>query len=417
MGEKIRLYLDQAFGAGQTVPVSADQAHYLFGVMRLSEGATIGVFNGRHGEWRAEVTEAKKRGGAVTLPRTDPPAARRRPTSGFSSRRSGRRAPTSSSRRRWSLASRRDPARQPRASPTPNASAATGCRPMRSRPPSNAARPSCPRWPTSCPSTASWPAGPTDRQLVFCDEARAGTVSDPSAALTGAPAAILIGPEGGFAEEERARLTALPQAVSLSLAPASCAPTPPPWRPSRSGRPRSATGRGARHELRPPRGHAHPEPLARNADRCGRRGPRRASRHDLLRACLGHRRRRWPSPARFSPLPASSARASGAGARGRDWSRCWKGRSPTSDPSAAAAFRPTTCRGSNSIPWAAPRQAGWSRQASATACASPSTPPGPRRSSTSSRASRARHRGDAQVPRDAPGRRVTVWERARTLLH
>jgi 16S rRNA (uracil1498-N3)-methyltransferase len=63
---------------------------------------------------------------------------------------------------------------------------------------------------------ANWPA---DRQLVFCDEAKAGAANDPRTVLTGAPAAILIGPEGGFAAEERARLAALPQAVSLSLGP------------------------------------------------------------------------------------------------------------------------------------------------------------------------------------------------------
>lgn len=59
---------------------------------------------------------------------------------------------------------------------------------------------------------------PADRVLVFCDEAAA--TSDPIAALRAAPAgpvSVLIGPEGGFAPEERARL--LPRAVTLSLGP------------------------------------------------------------------------------------------------------------------------------------------------------------------------------------------------------
>jgi 16S rRNA (uracil1498-N3)-methyltransferase len=59
------------------------------------------------------------------------------------------------------------------------------------------------------------------RLLVFCDE-DAPTV-DPLAALKAAPhtvpLAVLIGPEGGFAEEERALLLARPNVVRLALGP------------------------------------------------------------------------------------------------------------------------------------------------------------------------------------------------------
>jgi 16S rRNA (uracil1498-N3)-methyltransferase len=57
------------------------------------------------------------------------------------------------------------------------------------------------------------------RRLMFCDE----TGGEPAmAALTRAgrgPWAILIGPEGGFAPEERERLRALPFATAVSLGP------------------------------------------------------------------------------------------------------------------------------------------------------------------------------------------------------
>lgn len=56
------------------------------------------------------------------------------------------------------------------------------------------------------------------RLLVFCDEAAEG--ADPIAALRAAPAGpvtVLIGPEGGFAEDERALLR--PRALTLSLGP------------------------------------------------------------------------------------------------------------------------------------------------------------------------------------------------------
>ncbi|RZK97311.1 MAG: RsmE family RNA methyltransferase, partial [Methylobacterium sp.] len=63
-----------------------------------------------------------------------------------------------------------------------------------------------------------------ERLLVFCDEDAA--IADPVAALRRAadpagpvPLAVLIGPEGGFAPEERAAILARPNSVALSLGP------------------------------------------------------------------------------------------------------------------------------------------------------------------------------------------------------
>jgi 16S rRNA (uracil1498-N3)-methyltransferase len=59
------------------------------------------------------------------------------------------------------------------------------------------------------------------RLLVFCDEA--AETANPVQALQQAAAAdgidILIGPEGGFAEEERALLLRQPKTLRLSLGP------------------------------------------------------------------------------------------------------------------------------------------------------------------------------------------------------
>ena len=60
------------------------------------------------------------------------------------------------------------------------------------------------------------------RLLVFCDEA--ADTSNPIKALQSAPVAsdgidVLIGPEGGFAEEERAILLRQPRTLQLSLGP------------------------------------------------------------------------------------------------------------------------------------------------------------------------------------------------------
>ena len=75
---KVRLYIDHPLGSGQAVPLNADQAHYLSGVMRLPAGTMIEVFNGRDGAWDAEIVTASKRGGTLALraqvaPQRDPP--------------------------------------------------------------------------------------------------------------------------------------------------------------------------------------------------------------------------------------------------------------------------------------------------------------------------------------------------------
>jgi 16S rRNA (uracil1498-N3)-methyltransferase len=58
----------------------------------------------------------------------------------------------------------------------------------------------------------SWPSG---RALLFADESG----GEPMLKNAAAPAGILIGPEGGFTDEERAAIRALPEARSVSLGP------------------------------------------------------------------------------------------------------------------------------------------------------------------------------------------------------
>ena len=75
---KVRLYIDHPLASGQAVPLNADQAHYLSGVMRLKPGDVIEVFNGHDGAWDARLVSASKRGGEVMVqdqvaPQRDPP--------------------------------------------------------------------------------------------------------------------------------------------------------------------------------------------------------------------------------------------------------------------------------------------------------------------------------------------------------
>ena len=59
---------------------------------------------------------------------------------------------------------------------------------------------------------------PTGRTLYFADE-NGGEAFAKAAAAHHGPAAILVGPEGGFDDEERAAIRALPQSVPISLGP------------------------------------------------------------------------------------------------------------------------------------------------------------------------------------------------------
>lgn len=69
----IRLYIPQPFVVAEPVRVSAKQAHYLCHVMRLQEGASITVFNNRDGEWQATLGNYDKKGGWVHLKKQTKP--------------------------------------------------------------------------------------------------------------------------------------------------------------------------------------------------------------------------------------------------------------------------------------------------------------------------------------------------------
>ncbi|WP_212524971.1 16S rRNA (uracil(1498)-N(3))-methyltransferase [Actibacterium sp. MT2.3-13A] len=213
---KVRLYVEHPLGAGQSVPLSRDQAHYLFGVMRLGVGDAVLVFDGAHGEWLAEVAEAGKRGGVLacreqTRPQQSPPDL-------------------------WLLFA---PIKKARTDFIVEKAAEMGAaricpvqtdftnaeRIRRDRLQAHAVEAAEQCGGTYVPEVAElarldrvladWPA---DRQLMFCDEALVGA----RAALAGAQRgkwAILIGPEGGFSQAERTRLRGFPFAHAVSLGP------------------------------------------------------------------------------------------------------------------------------------------------------------------------------------------------------
>jgi 16S rRNA (uracil1498-N3)-methyltransferase len=197
---KIRLYVDQPLGHAQSVPLSREQAHYLFGVMRLSVGAAVLLFNGRDGEWRAEVIEAGKRGGVLAC---------------VAHTRDVQMPPDL-----WLLFA---PIKKARTDFIVEKAAEMGARRIVPVQTAHAVEAAEQCGGTYVPEVAEMArldrvlADIGVRRIMFCDEAEVG--GSPTLPDVSGPWAILIGPEGGFSEKERAMLRGLETAHAVSLGP------------------------------------------------------------------------------------------------------------------------------------------------------------------------------------------------------
>jgi 16S rRNA (uracil1498-N3)-methyltransferase len=66
---RIRLFVEVDISAGASVQLAGTQSHYLTRVMRLEAGGTVGMFNGRDGEWLARISESSKNACVLTVER------------------------------------------------------------------------------------------------------------------------------------------------------------------------------------------------------------------------------------------------------------------------------------------------------------------------------------------------------------
>ncbi len=72
---KLRLFIEAPLAEGGTVTLGAEQAHYLLHVMRAPAGAQVALFNGRDGEWQARLADSGKRSAGLVVERCLRPQA------------------------------------------------------------------------------------------------------------------------------------------------------------------------------------------------------------------------------------------------------------------------------------------------------------------------------------------------------
>lgn len=211
-----RLFVAGPLSAGAAVTVSGNPAHYLAKVMRVAEGDAVVLCDDETGEWAARVVSVGKRD--VVLEAVEM-LRRREQVPDFQL------CPALLKKDRFDLVLEKATELGVRS-----------IRPMltrrcvadklnleRARTIVTEAAEQCAR--TALPELAEpiklevlltrWPA---ERTLFFADELGGQPAAEAFAANSG-PAALLIGPEGGFDEAERAMIRALPAARPISLGP------------------------------------------------------------------------------------------------------------------------------------------------------------------------------------------------------
>lgn len=219
---RIRLFANHPLSAGASLALAGPDAHYLAGVMRQKAGAEILIFNGRDGEWAGTIASLSRKKIEIaisrqTRPQTAEPdlwlafAPIKRTRIDFIAAKAtelgvskllpvttGRTVVSRvNARRLWANA--KEAAEQSERLTVPSVEDAQTLKTLLSR----------------------WPG---QRLLAFCDEDRQATLLTEAVKRhdrkpAAKPWAILIGPEGGFTEGERALLRGQPFTVPVALGP------------------------------------------------------------------------------------------------------------------------------------------------------------------------------------------------------
>ncbi|MFY9684567.1 MAG: 16S rRNA (uracil(1498)-N(3))-methyltransferase [Pseudolabrys sp.] len=212
-----RLFVDVPLIAGAEALLDRKQANYLLNVLRLRQGDAVLVFNGREGEWRGSLSGTGKRALAIKIQTSLRPQPRPGDLHFLF-------APLKHARLDYLVqkavemgASHLQPVMTRHTQV-----ARINLDRLRANVVEAAEQCGILHVPTVGAAVGLEAAVSADRLLIFCDEN--AEVADPVDALMAArprqsPISILIGPEGGFADEERSLLAKLPNVVPIALGP------------------------------------------------------------------------------------------------------------------------------------------------------------------------------------------------------
>ena len=217
VGGKTRLYVLGDLGANMAVTLDEGQTHYLLHVLRARAGNRLLLFNGRDGEWLAEIAHAGKRGvAAMCLKQTRPQDSgpdiwlafapvKKTPADSLVQKASelgvSLLQPVFTRR---TIVSRLNLERM-----AANAIEAA----------EQSARLSVPQIREGTTLDKLLSAWPKERNLFFCDEGGDARPLAQAAHDTSGPAAVLTGPEGGFDPAERAMLRGQDFVIPVTLGP------------------------------------------------------------------------------------------------------------------------------------------------------------------------------------------------------
>jgi 16S rRNA (uracil1498-N3)-methyltransferase len=213
-----RLHVDAALHAGARIPASPDQANYLLTVLRARTGDRVRLFNGRDGEWVADIADVSKRGCVLAL--TEQTRAQ---VSGpdidylF--------APLKHARLDYMVQKATEMGVRRLRPVLTRHTVTERVNMVRMRANAIEAAEQCgvlwvPEVFDPVRLDGVLTAWDPERALIIADER--ASIADPIVALRAirrGPIAVLIGPEGGFHPDERAALLAQPFACALSLGP------------------------------------------------------------------------------------------------------------------------------------------------------------------------------------------------------
>lgn len=216
-----RLFVDHSLAEGTALTLNHEQTIYLLSVLRLGQGDQAILFNGRDGAWLARIVDPHRKGATLelvvqTAHQTDPSDL----WYGFAPLKTGRldyvvqKATEMGAGTIQPVITRYTQTHRLKADKLHAniIEAAEQCEVL-----------SVPRLEPEialADLVAGWRDTQGLRRLVVADEAApSASPLQQLAWLEGLPVGVLVGPEGGFADEERALLLAQPYVIPISLGP------------------------------------------------------------------------------------------------------------------------------------------------------------------------------------------------------